>query len=152
MNNAYNESRASRRCAECGAAAPLLHGLCLNCERRAAFLIDLGPCCACGRIGHSPVRNILLLDVQGLEPGRGWGCSVCNLPADGAIAIVCDDCRDQVRLHLDDESANPCDKLATFCTGPDCRGRAPLRELAGRPAWVHNPLRHAMEARDVRLQ
>jgi len=27
-------------------------------------------------------------------PGSGWGCVVCGLPADGAIAVLCDGCLD----------------------------------------------------------
>ncbi|WP_138500945.1 hypothetical protein [Nostoc sp. PA-18-2419] len=24
--------------------------------------------------------------------GTGWGCLVCGLPSDGAVAVACDDC------------------------------------------------------------
>ncbi len=52
-----------------------------------------GPCCACG--GGENVRNIIMLNVKGVEPGCGWGCVVCGLPCDGALAILCDDCVDR---------------------------------------------------------
>jgi hypothetical protein len=55
--------------------------------------VDLGPCCNCGKRGHD-VNSILMLDVK-LPPdarGFGWGCLVCNLPPDGAIAVLCDAC------------------------------------------------------------
>jgi hypothetical protein len=52
----------------------------------------LGPCCNCGRPGR--VGTIAMLDRRSPTPGRGWGCVVCNLPSDGAIAVLCDDCLD----------------------------------------------------------
>jgi hypothetical protein len=53
--------------------------------------IDMGPCCACGRRGAG-VNNIVMLDEEGPMPGTGWGCFVCELPMNGAIAVVCDAC------------------------------------------------------------
>ncbi len=52
---------------------------------------DLGPCCACGIEGPG-VRNVILLGRKAPVPGTGWGCIVCGLPLDGAIAVVCDPC------------------------------------------------------------
>lgn len=50
----------------------------------------LGPCCTCGTtVG---VTNILMLPLRGPTPGKGWGCVVCGLPADGAIVVLCDAC------------------------------------------------------------
>lgn len=54
---------------------------------------DFGPCCACE--GFDNVRNIIMLDVKMTEPGKGWGCFVCGLPNDGAVAVMCDACMDQ---------------------------------------------------------
>lgn len=51
---------------------------------------DLGPCCCCGAIG--PVRTIISLDRKAPVPGTGWGCVVCGLPPDGALAVLCDAC------------------------------------------------------------
>ncbi len=53
------------------------------------------PCCACGVVGSH--RNILQLGVHAPLPGRGWGCVVCGLPNDGAVAVVCDACVEQQR-------------------------------------------------------
>ena len=53
--------------------------------------IDLGACCACRRAGQT-VRNIITLPVRAPVPGKGWGCMVCHLPSDGAVAVVCDAC------------------------------------------------------------
>ena len=53
---------------------------------------DLGACCACGGFDH--VRNVFMLDQKAPVPGTGWGCLVCHLPNDGAIAVLCDACAD----------------------------------------------------------
>lgn len=50
----------------------------------------LGTCCGCGRADG--VRNIVMLDRRGPSPGKGWGCVVCGLPSDGAVAVFCDEC------------------------------------------------------------
>lgn len=52
---------------------------------------NLGSCCGCGASGPQ-VRNILMLDRRAPEPGTGWGCLECDLPCDGAIAVLCDKC------------------------------------------------------------
>jgi hypothetical protein len=33
-----------------------------------------------------------MLDQKAPEPGKGWACFQCGLPADGAIVVVCDHC------------------------------------------------------------
>src|SRR6476659_4409564 len=53
-------------------------------------LPDLGPCCGCERTDG--VKNVVMLHQRGVMPGRGWGCFVCGLPADGAVAVLCDAC------------------------------------------------------------
>ena len=52
---------------------------------------DYGACCACNTTGPT-VRNFLCLDKKAPVPGQGWGCMVCDLPLDGAVAVVCDSC------------------------------------------------------------
>lgn len=52
--------------------------------------LDFGPCCACE--GLELVRNMMMLDKKASVPGTGWGCVVCHLPSDGAIAVICDGC------------------------------------------------------------
>ncbi len=52
-----------------------------------------GPCCACE--GTENVRNVVMLNVKGTMPGHGWGCVVCGLPCDGAVAVLCADCLDR---------------------------------------------------------
>lgn len=53
-----------------------------------------GDCCACGKPldGNDEHINLLSLKQRAPVPGTGWGCLVCNLPQDGAMAIVCDAC------------------------------------------------------------
>jgi hypothetical protein len=50
---------------------------------------DYGPCCNCG---NANAINFLMLQHKAPIPGTGWGCLVCNLPNDGALAVVCDEC------------------------------------------------------------
>lgn len=76
----------------------------------------VGPCCACG--GRAPVRNVLMLPFKAPIPGRGWGCVVCGLAMDGAIAVVCDPCAEEDR-----EVLYACDGYATD------DGRIPIGDL-----------------------
>lgn len=46
-------------------------------------------CCACEACG---ARNVMMLPRCGPTPGKGWGCFLCDLPMDGAIAVLCDAC------------------------------------------------------------
>ena len=69
--------------------------------------IDVGACCACGRSDRE-VRNIIALAFRAPVPGTGWGCVVCGLPSDGAIAVVCDQC-----LELDAPIVEVCNGYAT---------------------------------------
>jgi hypothetical protein len=48
----------------------------------------LGRCCLCET--YDGVANVLMLDYRAPKPGTGWGCVVCALPSDGAVAVVCD--------------------------------------------------------------
>lgn len=54
---------------------------------------NLGPCCACQKTGLD-VRNVIMVGQKGPTPGKGWGCLVCDLPLDGAVAVLCDACLD----------------------------------------------------------
>jgi hypothetical protein len=54
--------------------------------------LTLGRCCACEREGPE-VRNIVCLEFRAPEPGLGcWGCFRCDLPQEGAIAVLRDEC------------------------------------------------------------
>ena len=50
----------------------------------------LGPCCECG--GGANVRNVVMIPQRAPKPGTGWGCVQCDLPPDGAVAVLCDKC------------------------------------------------------------
>lgn len=54
---------------------------------------NLGKCCSCEKEGPD-VRNVMALPFKkpSTEPGSAWGCFVCGLPNEGAIAVLCDDC------------------------------------------------------------
>jgi hypothetical protein len=88
---------------------------------------DLGPCCCCERTDG--VRNVITLHRRGVMLGRGWGCVVCGLACDGAIAVLCDDCLGK--------------PLRFACRGyPGKDGRVPISEL---PAgdFDHDPRKHS---------
>lgn len=95
----------------------------------------LGPCCICG--GLADVRNIMMLDRLSPIPGRGWGCMVCGLPADGATAVLCDACRD-------DHTARDV-PLKFVCRGyPAEDGRAPFEDLDAE-VFAHDAEKHRLD-------
>src|SRR6516225_8672303 len=78
-----------------------------------------GACCACGKTGRT-VRNIMMLDQKAPEAGTGWGCVVCHIPNDGAVAVVCDSCLEENR------------KILYACKGVPYKGeRIAIAELRG---------------------
>lgn len=54
---------------------------------------SLGKCCIC-EIENADVRNLITLHKKSPEEKGGWGCVVCDLPARGAVAVLCDNCLD----------------------------------------------------------
>lgn len=61
--------------------------------------LDVGTCCICGE-ENSKVRNFVTIERLAPIPGTGWGCIVCDLPSDGAVAVICDDCLPERGSHL----------------------------------------------------
>ena len=57
--------------------------------------LKLGKCCIC-ELENDSVRNMMTLDLKTL-PGEkgGWGCFQCGKPAEGAVAVLCDECIDK---------------------------------------------------------
>jgi hypothetical protein len=67
---------------------------CLDCS--GAGEVDgpnLGLCCECG---ERPATGMMMLPWLAPMPGTGWGCVICDLPANGAVAVLCDPCADKV--------------------------------------------------------
>jgi len=77
---------------------------------------NLGTCCACQKEGPD-VRNVLCLGQKGPVEGKGWGCFVCGLPPNGAVAILCDHC-----LETGAE-------IRFVCAGWPFEGRMPITDL-----------------------
>jgi hypothetical protein len=73
-----------------------------------------------------------MLDKQAPEPGKGWGCMQCGLPADGAIVVVCDKCL-QVRAPY----------RWVCCGYPQEDFRLPIESLAG--SHEHDMSKHPGE-------
>ncbi len=86
---------------------------------------DWGPCCSCGRENRT-VRNVIMLRKRSPIEGRGWGCVVCKVKPNGAVAVVCDRC---LREHY----LEPVDSwLKWACRGyPATDGRIPFAQLEG---------------------
>lgn len=80
--------------------------------------VELGLCCQCGRL--EGVRNVVALPYDIGENG-GWGCFTCGLPTHGAIAVLCDECLDDV------SEENP---ITWYCIGhPHLNHRGLVAEL-----------------------
>jgi hypothetical protein len=81
---------------------------------------DLGTCCACGckPTQANPVRSLVFMDYK--RPpgsGSGWGCFQCGLPAEGAVAVLCDRCVELARATGKDF------RIVWICAGEHQRGR-----------------------------
>ena len=89
---------------------------------------ELGPCCICERTGDD-VRVLVQLTSRAPIPGHGWGCFVCNIPSDGAVAVICEECA----IPLEREGAPPITSVLKFaCRGyPGTEGRVPYADLTG---------------------
>lgn len=49
-------------------------------------------CGSCLREITGDIVHLVLCDWRAPLAGTGWGCATCGLDADGAIAVVCDEC------------------------------------------------------------
>lgn len=89
----------------------------------------LGTCCICG--GAESVNAIIMLELKNQVPGHGWGCLVCNLPMDGASAVLYNTCCDGWQGGEV--------KLQWACRGyPATDGRVPFAELT--EPHAHDPM------------
>lgn len=108
--------------------------LCLNCYNSdvdppepdftepPANIHFLGKCCNCE--SGKDVRNIIMLNLELPEEyfDEGWGCVVCDLPANGASAVLCDKCFEEYKLQNI--------TLKTVCGGyPYKNTRIPFEQL-----------------------
>ena len=95
---------------------------------------DLGTCCNCTAF---PATAIMMLNRRAPVPGTGWGCVVCDLPCDGAVAAVCDDCADALAVA----EAPP----RFVCVGyPSAGKRTGYFEIDAKPDAIfeHDPAKH----------
>lgn len=87
----------------------------------------LGPCCNCERLDG--VTNVVMLARLGPVPGQGWGCVVCHLPCDGAVAVLC---------HLCVNVSPP----RLVCSGYPAEGRRVLFSELSPEIFDHDPAQH----------
>lgn len=93
-----------------------------------------GRCCACGK--EKPLRNFMCIAKRHPTPGKGWGCVVCEVPPDGAVAAICDDC-------LESQAT-----IVEVCAGyPPEAGRVPLSALT--EPFDHDWSKHKEEIADA---
>lgn len=86
----------------------------------------VGSCCACRR-EDVRLRNVVCMTFRAPSGalGKGWGCVVCAIPADGAIAVVCDECMAAERPIVD--------VCAGYARDPERTPAEPLRPIP----WSH---------------
>lgn len=107
-------------------------------EQQLHAATEFGPCCICESTGD--VRNVLMLHQKSPTPGRGWGCVVCDLSSDGAIAVVCDACV----ASCEGTGLTVGSMLRFACRGyPGMDGRVPIAALTG--LHDHDASRHPPE-------
>jgi hypothetical protein len=101
-------------------------------------MVPVGRCCACDLVGELP--NLMMLAHRGPESaaGKGWGCVVCGLPADGAMAAVCRRC---IPDDWQPGQPQPGGEIRFACTGYVGEpGRVPLAELS--ESFEHDHAKH----------
>ncbi len=78
----------------------------------------------------------MCFDKRAPVPGTGWGCLVCGLPNDGAIAVVCDNC-------LEAEA-----EILEVCHGHPHEGRRMALSVINEP-FEHDPAKHEVMRRCI---
>jgi hypothetical protein len=95
----------------------------------------LGPCCICETT--EGVHAIIMLNQRAPVPGHGWGCVQCDLPWDGAVAVLCDPCCEGYQAGTT--------ALRFACRGyPATDGRIPIDKLPP-PDFDHDHAKHQGE-------
>jgi hypothetical protein len=100
----------------------------------------LGACCVCGKHGLDVV-NILMLHFRAPEAGKGWGCVVCGLPLDGAIAVLCDSCLWDVQTKKK--------RITYVCAGYPYEDRRVAIDSFDQQPFEHHMEFHCHERRDT---
>ncbi len=95
----------------------------------------LGSCCVCESVVN--VHTVIMLHQKAPMPGHGWGCVVCGLSSDGALAVICDACAEAFASVMDPPLRFAC------CGYPASDGRVPITSLAG--THDHDMSRHRFE-------
>lgn len=107
------------------------------------MILGSGKCCGCEKV--TLLVGIEFLPLRAPVPGTGWGCVVCDLPSDGAIAVFCGVCCD-----ARDRGAFLPTRFA--CVGSiNTGGRVPVADL-GPDLFYHDLSRHPAEDFGVRGQ
>ena len=83
---------------------------------------DYGSCCICE--SQTDVRNIIQLDYK-VKSESGWGCVQCGLPAEGAVAIVCDACIERYGDNIEEKIIYLMDGGQRRLVVPPVEGRIP---------------------------
>jgi len=89
--------------------------------------VPVGRCCQCDEVAELP--NLMMLSRRGPESarGKGWGCFLCGLPADGATAAICRRC---IPDDWQPGQPRPGGEIRYACIGyVSDPGRVPLAEL-----------------------
>ena len=109
---------------------------------------SLGSCCVCGKVDDT-VRNLVALPwrLPVEYRGKGWGCVVCDLPADGVMAVICDQCAQEHRGSPDWAW------LKFFCAGFVRSDRIPLSnvDVSESNSFHHDLHKHEVEAATIRF-
>jgi hypothetical protein len=88
---------------------------------------ELGMCCTCQR---RPAKNVVFVNERAPVDGTGWGCVRCGIPTNGAISVICHECK-QAQIPI-----------KRVCVGHPYEGtRIPLEMTAGNP-FDHDYSKH----------
>lgn len=100
---------------------------------------NLGRCCACR--GTANVRTMVAIERLCPTPGKGWGCFTCDLPSNGAMAVLCGPC-------VEGYAAGTV-TIREVCTGyPATDGRTPIEELSAE-VFDHDMSKHREEQAEL---
>lgn len=105
--------------------------------------VKMGKCCNCG---VADGKNIVMLPRYNPEVKNeyGWGCTICDLPTQGLLTILCNECYDQRPIKY---------KFAIIATKDRGRLLIPQTEVFRYPPYLHDLRLHVghtqLEWRDL---